>query len=120
MRARFSAHVLKNVQFVIDTYHPSCQANDERDAISESVHSHWLRLEVISTDRGTSDTEGFVHFKAFWEQQGTELCLEERSRFIKEHGCWFYIDGEFPTTAKQGRNDPCACGSGKKFKKCCG
>ncbi len=21
---------------------------------------------------------------------------------------------------KQGRNEPCACGSGKKFKKCCG
>jgi uncharacterized protein YecA (UPF0149 family) len=22
--------------------------------------------------------------------------------------------------AKVGRNDPCSCGSGKKFKKCCG
>ncbi|WP_369074621.1 YchJ family metal-binding protein, partial [Klebsiella pneumoniae] len=41
MRARFSAHILKNVEFVIETYHPSCQASNERDAISESVHSHW-------------------------------------------------------------------------------
>ncbi|RND30199.1 hypothetical protein EC575_21140, partial [Vibrio cholerae] len=39
---------------------------------------------------------------------------------LKENNCWFYIDGEFPTAIKQGRNDPCACGSGKKFKKCCG
>ncbi|WP_240182560.1 SEC-C metal-binding domain-containing protein, partial [Vibrio cholerae] len=29
-------------------------------------------------------------------------------------------DGEFPAAIKQGRNDPCACGSGKKYKKCCG
>ncbi|EOX3103618.1 SEC-C metal-binding domain-containing protein, partial [Vibrio cholerae] len=47
-------------------------------------------------------------------------CLEERSRFLKENNCWFYIDGEFPAAIKQGRNDPCACGSGKKYKKCCG
>ncbi|GHY04122.1 hypothetical protein VCSRO21_0195 [Vibrio cholerae] len=120
MRARFSAHILKNVEFVIETYHPSCQASNERDAISESVHSDWLRLEIISTQMGATPNEGFVHFKAFLEQEGEAFCLEERSRFLKENNCWFYIDGEFPTAIKQGRNDPCACGSGKKFKKCCG
>ena len=26
----------------------------------------------------------------------------------------------FQSTKKQGRNDPCACGSGKKYKRCCG
>ncbi|ASK55064.1 hypothetical protein DLR60_01885 [Vibrio tarriae] len=120
MRARFSAHMLKNVEFVIETYHPSCHAINEREAISESVYSHWLRLEVVSTHMGKSTDEGFVHFKAFIEQQGKELCLEERSRFVKENNCWFYIDGKFPTAVKQGRNNPCVCGSGKKYKKCCG
>ncbi|MDF4593115.1 SEC-C metal-binding domain-containing protein, partial [Vibrio parahaemolyticus] len=50
----------------------------------------------------------------------------------------YYIDGTFPekeleeepeqdprlnqpvSSLKVGRNDPCICGSGKKFKKCCG
>ena len=27
---------------------------------------------------------------------------------------------QFDTTKKIGRNDPCPCGSGKKYKKCCG
>ncbi|MCQ2602175.1 MAG: SEC-C domain-containing protein, partial [Treponema sp.] len=37
-----------------------------------------------------------------------------------------YVAGNvIPTTvvregAKIGRNDPCPCGSGKKYKKCCG
>ncbi|WP_240312267.1 YchJ family metal-binding protein, partial [Vibrio cholerae] len=78
------------------------------------------RLEIISTQMGATPNEGFVHFKAFLEQEGEAFCLEERSRFLKENNCWFYIDGEFPTAIKQGRNDPCACGSGKKYKKCCG
>ncbi|KQA19294.1 SEC-C domain-containing protein domain-containing protein [Vibrio metoecus] len=120
MRARFSAHILKNTDFVVNTYHPSCHAEDEREAIQESVQSHWLRLEVVSAEMGQENDEGFVHFRAFLEQHGQEYCLEERSRFLNEDGHWYYIDGEFPETlTKQSRNDPCACGSGKKFKKCC-
>ncbi|MFG0606817.1 YchJ family metal-binding protein [Vibrio mimicus] len=120
MRARFSAHVLKNVDFVIDTYHSSCLAENDREAIRESVYSDWVRLEVVSSQMEETDLEGYVHFRAFLKQNGQEYCLEERSRFVKEQDSWFYIDGEFPNKIKQGRNDPCACGSGKKFKKCCG
>ncbi|ENM5882532.1 YchJ family protein [Vibrio metoecus] len=121
MRARFSAHILKNTDFVVNTYHPSCHAEEDREAIQESVQSDWLRLEVISAEMGRGNDEGFVHFRAFLAQQGQEYCLEERSRFLNEDGRWYYIDGEFPEALpKQGRNDPCACGSGKKFKKCCG
>jgi SEC-C motif-containing protein len=51
----------------------------------------------------------------------------ERSRFVKESDRWYYVDGLLPTPVtyrreeeKVGRNDPCPCGSGKKYKKCCG
>jgi SWIM/SEC-C metal-binding protein len=67
---------------------------------------------------------------------------EERARYVAEtcanHG-WYYIIGiemdkpedlsdlekalnpPQPLIAEKiGRNDPCPCGSGKKFKKCCG
>ncbi|MDW6016624.1 YchJ family protein [Vibrio plantisponsor] len=123
MRARYSAHVVGLVDFIVSTYHPSCNAETDREAIADSVNSNWKRLQVIKSDNGSTENEGYVHFKAFIEEQGKELCLEERSRFVKEDGLWFYIDGEFPQhnqTLKLGRNDPCICGSGKKYKKCCG
>ncbi|WP_162062670.1 YchJ family protein [Vibrio taketomensis] len=131
MRARYSAHVLNLVDFVVATYHPSCEAELERDAIAESVSSDWIKLEVTETSDGQNEHEGFVTFKAYFTQDNQEYCLEERSRFVRENELWYYIDGEFPkvqderlsqpvSSLKVGRNDPCICGSGKKFKKCCG
>lgn len=123
MRARYSAHVLGLVDFVVNTYHPSCHAESQRDAIADSIDSDWQRLEVINAQAGANEREGFVHFKAYLQEQQQEFCLEERSRFVQENELWYYIDGEFPSQQPQqkaGRNDPCPCGSGKKFKKCCG
>ncbi len=120
MRARYSAHVLRLLDFVIDTYHPSCQAHLERDAIIDSINGEWLGLEVVRTWFANHDNEGFVHFKAFYAANQQKCCLEEQSRFVKEQQQWFYIDGTFPNQQKIGRNDPCICGSGKKYKKCCG
>lgn len=131
MRARYCAHVLNNVEFVIQTYHSSCQAAQETEAIAQSVESDWVQLEVLDAPT-PSDSEGFVEFKAYFAEDGKHYCLHERSRFVKEDGQWRYIDGVMPeeeidprlnqtiTSTKIGRNDPCLCGSGKKFKKCCG
>lgn len=140
MRSRYSAHVKGLVEFVIDTYHPSCEAGKDRAAIIESIESEWSALEVIQSEASDNADEGFVTFKAYFIQDGQTYCLEERSRFIKHDQCWYYIDGTFPHTStdqsstkaatdprlnqtvknlKVGRNDPCLCGSGKKFKKCC-
>ncbi|MBD8512444.1 YchJ family protein [Photobacterium sp. CAU 1568] len=125
MRARYSAHVLGLVDFVVATYHPSCQAEQYRDAIADSINSEWLGLEVVSSQIA-SDTQGYVEFKAFYRDENQEYCLHEKSRFLREMigniPQWFYIDGEYPEATeplKVGRNDPCTCGSGKKFKKCC-
>ncbi|MGD8109034.1 YchJ family protein [Vibrio sp. TRT 17S01] len=134
MRARYSAHVLGLVDFVINTYHPSCQAENQRQGIEESINSEWKKLEVTSTEEGSHVDEGYVTFSAYFIEEGSEYCMTERSRFIREKELWYYIDGEFPQqetkpdprlsqpikALKVGRNDPCICGSGKKFKKCCG
>lgn len=144
MRSRYSAHVLGLVDYVVATYHPSCHAEDYRDAIADSVNSHWLGLNVIHSEIADSG-EGFVEFEAFYQDDNEQFCLAERSRFLKEatDGVtqWYYIDGEYPKQENEldpelipnaapqqpianpdkiGRNDPCVCGSGKKYKKCCG
>ena len=50
--------------------------------------------------------------------------LDRLGRFARQEGEWYYVDGIMgvrPRTApKIGRNDPCPCGSGKKYKKCHG
>lgn len=136
MRARYCAHVLKLVDFVVSTYHPTCKAEEEREGIAESIDLDWCRLEVISAEK-TEGSEGYVEFKAWLKEDGSEHCMHEKSRFLKQDGLWYYIDGVFPEpelpkisepagieqvvrSEKVGRNDPCPCGSGKKFKKCCG
>ena len=132
MRARYSAHVKGLVDFVVNTYHPSCEAEAQREAIADSVNSDWIALDVVGTDTGKDDNEGFVIFQAYFNQDDEEFCLEERSRFVRENHRWYYIDGEYEQqeederlsqpikSLKMGRNDPCICGSSKKFKKCCG
>ncbi|KMV30720.1 hypothetical protein AB733_10595 [Photobacterium swingsii] len=145
MRSRYSAHVLGLVDYVVATYHPSCHAEDHRDAIADSVNSYWLGLKVINSEIATSG-EGFVEFEAYYQDGDEQYCLAERSRFLQESTDgvtqWYYIDGEYPDHEHQaapeltvnsapqqqptanpdkiGRNDPCLCGSGKKYKKCCG
>ncbi|MCG7495975.1 SEC-C domain-containing protein [Vibrio sp. Of7-15] len=139
MRARYCAHVLGLVDFVIQTYHSSCNAEQHREGIAESINSEWRGLEVLSSSI-RSENEGFVEFKAHFSEEGNDYVLHENSRFVREDQQWFYIDGEYPEQAaeaevvtpdkkqntapaqsdKIGRNDPCVCGSGKKYKKCCG
>ena len=50
---------------------------------------------------------------------------EKISQFVRENNQWYYVDGKGQEpvrreSPKVGRNDPCTCGSGKKYKKCCG
>ncbi len=129
MRSRYCAHVKQLTDFVVETYHPDCHAEQERDAIQASIMSQWVGLDVMGTEPGRDENEGFVTFSARFIDDGQEYQLTERSRFIRLDGRWYYIDGTFPDQGKPrdcsagnkvGRNDPCPCGSGKKFKKCCG
>lgn len=116
MRSRYSAYVLHLGDYIKATWHTST-----RPAVLDISNdaTQWLRLEVISARDGSAgDSEGSVEYAAFFH--GGQL--HERSRFVKEEGRWFYLDGEIlppVAAAKVGRNDPCPCGSGKKYKKCC-
>jgi SEC-C motif-containing protein len=81
----------------------------------------WSGLEVLGCRAGQpGDKAGRVAFIARYRQQGKPGELRENSRFVFENGRWCYVDGDLSANKKAGRNDPCPCGSGKKFKKCCG
>lgn len=118
MRSRYTAFVKKNAEYLIKTWHPSCQAGRLREDIQHGfAHTEWLGLTIFATEKGRHDSEGFVCFVARFREHNQNSAIIERSRFLKENGQWYYIDGSRPVI---GRNDPCPCASGKKFKKCCG
>jgi len=116
MRSRYTGYVLKLSEYLSRTWHSSTRPSSLDIADDQTP---WQRLEIIATDKGgQNDAEGSVEFAAFF--RGGQM--HERSRFVKEDGRWFYLDGEIMPPAsmkKVGRNDPCPCGSGKKYKKCC-
>jgi SEC-C motif-containing protein len=128
MRSRYSAYAEHAVDYIIDT----CTKNGKDDIDLKqtrdwSEQSRWLGLKIISVEKGgPADTEGTVEFEAVYEREGLKDVHHERGRFKKERDRWFYENGEVaPQTIvrsgpKIGRNDPCPCGSGKKYKYCHG
>lgn len=121
MRSRYSAYVFNDMDYILDTWHPSTRP----DSIS-SDNARWLGLTILSTQKGVQPhTDGTVEFIAHYEHDGRLGQLHEVSRFLYENDRWYYYDGELRQTTessnrKIGRNDPCPCGSGLKYKKCCG
>ena len=118
MKSRYSAYTLGNGRYLVDTAVPENRYEADIELIEEHAqHTNWLSLQII--DSSEADDTGVVEFKAFYEENGSVKVLHERSRFVKQDGRWLYAEGELYDT-KIGRNDPCPCGSGKKYKKCCG
>jgi len=125
MRSRYSAYAMQGIDYIINT---SMNRDVDRKSTQEwSEKSKWLGLKIISTEKGSaSDKEGTVEFEATYERNGLRDVHHEKAEFKKEKDSWLYVDGEItPYTVvrvspKTGRNDPCPCSSGKKFKHCCG
>ena len=127
MRSRYSAFVLQEVDYIVETFHPETRHKANRQDIADwSQNSHWNGFHLISSKGGgENDDEGEVEFVVRYENKGKGHLHRECSRFVKNEGHWFFYSGEQRdityrrTSPKVGRNDPCPCGSGKKLKKCC-
>jgi SEC-C motif-containing protein len=117
MRSRYSAYVLGDGRYLVDTTLQQNRYEDDVALISEYAKNiQWLKLQILkSWERGS---RGFVEFKAYYRENSKIQLHHEKSSFLKIDGVWFYEKGELLQTAI-GRNEPCPCSSGKKFKKCC-
>ncbi|WFM70762.1 YchJ family protein [Halomonas sp. CKK8] len=115
MRSRYSAFVLDLADYLLATWHPSTRPA----SLAPDPATVWKRLEVLESDE--EGERGRVHFRATFREGRRWSVLEESSRFVLEARRWFYLDGN-PAVhrLKPGRNAPCPCGSGRKFKACCG
>jgi SEC-C motif domain protein len=125
MRSRYSAYVINDAQYLMDSTHFSTKFNFSKSQIEAwAKQSSWQKLEIVNTQNGLkNDDSGKVEFKAYYkDSKGVSHIHHEKSSFKKEEGRWYFVDGNViaPPKITIDRNAPCVCGSGKKFKKCCG
>jgi len=115
MRSRYAAYVLGKYDYLLVSWHPLT-----RPARLGGTALRWIGLEILRTVAGgVQDDVGEVEFIASYVEKGKGKRLHELSRFVCEEGRWLYMDGDCQVD-DIGRNNACPCGSGKKFKRCCG
>ncbi|MES9962837.1 MAG: YchJ family protein [Candidatus Sedimenticola sp. 20ELBAFRAG] len=129
MRSRYCAFATGAVEFLTESLHPAHRHDHDAEATRRwAEKSDWLGLEIVSTEAGgEGDEEGKVEFIATFKEKGMVRKHHEMSSFKRDQDRWYFVDGQMvlPATEvhdgpKVGRNEPCPCGSGKKYKKCCG
>jgi SEC-C motif-containing protein len=126
MRSRFTAYVLDNMAYIQLTWERSTRPTEEKlNFGGEKIN--WQQLEIINTKKGAvGDSKGIVEFKAYYRKNDENHVLHEVSRFVKTNDRWFYVDGVVKSAgpvvkqSNEGKNALCPCGSGKKYKRCCG
>ena len=129
MRARYSSYVTGDVDFLRTSATAAVQEQfDEAASRAWSHAAQWHGLEIIRTEKGgPRNKTGIVEFRALYTANGEFCNHHEVATFVKDADGWKFEDGELigekpivREEPKVGRNDPCPCGSGKKYKKCCG
>jgi SEC-C motif-containing protein len=128
LRARYTAFTLGEIDFILSSHHSKTRNDIKREEIEDwSKTSKWLGLKIVEIEAGKAEDEkGTLLFSAQYHADGKDHDHWEKSFFEKEEGNWKFLDAQGVqvgpirrTEPKTGRNDPCPCGSGKKFKKCC-
>lgn len=141
MRSRYTAFTVKDIDYLKNTLAPESRADFDAASTKQwAAKAKWKGLQILSTQKGSAnDKKGVVEFIATYQSEGETLDHHETAQFRKsESGQWYFVEGDSHThkegeghhhdkpqtvvrdAPKLGRNDPCLCGSGKKFKKCCG
>ncbi|MDR1760290.1 MAG: YchJ family protein [Fibrobacter sp.] len=128
MRSRYTAYAMQEISWLKDSLEKSQRKDfDEKSVEDWSKNSEWMGIEIKQTKTEEEKNIGWVEFIARFKQGNVTRNHHELAEFHRINGEWFFYDGRAvkqetvkKETPDTGRNDPCPCGSGKKFKKCCG
>lgn len=134
MRSRYVAYVEQNVSYLKDTTAPEKRSQFNEEKVLQWSKSEWLGLKVIESK------DKIVEFMARYKSNGDTFSHHEVSKFRQIGDRWYYVNGDShvhqdgvedhhhhhhkknttQSDQKIERNSPCPCGSGKKYKQCCG
>jgi SEC-C motif-containing protein len=125
MRSRFTAHVARDYAHLHRTVLETSKEPYVEDPQAGPTNN-WTRLVIHSHEHGPKPDFSTVDFTAYFLENDVERAFHEKAEFQKIDGTWLYTkalrQGPAPIKATKkevGRNDPCPCGSGKKYKQCC-
>lgn len=96
MRSRYAAYVLKQIDYLYETTHPTKRDADYRSEMAAWANrAEFTKLEILGKRQGHSlDKAGTVEFIAYYRQFGEEKQMHEISRFKRFKGRWHYFDGK--------------------------
>lgn len=136
VRSRFTAFCMEKYEYLVETTHPDFRDDLTIESVRENTKGvTWQSLEIRECgtqvapqpkgDEGAQEFET-VTFSALYEREGRTYQMVETSYFTRQDGKLYYVEGMAHRPLgyrrpepKVGRNEPCPCGSGKKYKKCC-
>lgn len=143
MRARYAAFVLQHIEYIVATTALFQQPLLDTQAISDwAQQTDWAGLAVIKHTPKIGKRHAQVEFKAYFylpnasavHSAGLDLgdldnkgldskgAHHELSTFVNipTHGTsrWYFLDPTVVMSVTQ--KQPCPCGSGEKYKRCCG
>ena len=118
MRSRYAAYTQVNIPYIVATTVPSQQPLLDQAAMEEwGKSTQWAGLNIVAHKPNISKIHSTVEFNAFFQTEEGMKAHHELSLFVKIDGHWYFVD---PTVPLPSQKQPCVCGSGKKFKHCCG
>ncbi len=91
MRSRYTAYVLGNEAYVLSTWHASTRPASL--SLAEQPAARWIGLKLLRHEQ-QNETHAIVEFIARYKVNGRAYKMQETSRFVKEDGRWFYVDGD--------------------------
>ena len=132
MRTRYSAFVLVKTGYIVKTTLPAQQTLlDIKSIESWARQTDWAGLEIVEHIPKLGKRHGQVEFKAYFNTKDNADDLAEKlqahhelSSFVKvkdkvsNNESWYFLDPTVVMNVSQ--KQPCICGSGEKFKRCCG
>jgi SEC-C motif-containing protein len=90
MRSRYSAYVLGEAAYLRTSWHPDTLPRDF--TLQDQARVQWLGLQVKQHEILDAQ-HARVEFVARYKINGKAQRLHEVSRFVREQGRWYYVDG---------------------------
>lgn len=125
MRTRYSAFVLVIPEYIVKTTLPAQQNLLDIKAIEAwAKETDWAGLEIVAHTPKLGKRHAQVEFKAYFKTPEGLQAHHELSAFVKvidkanNDARWYFLDPTVSMSVTQ--KQPCICGSGEKFKRCCG
>lgn len=91
MRSRYSAFTLLREDYLLATWHPTTRPPEL--GLASEPRPKWLGLDIRRHEQQDAD-HAIVEFIARYKINGRAHHLHETSRFVREDGRWFYVDGD--------------------------